>query len=73
VPRPHIHPKSVFIDLNKVDSETADRIRREIKKRERSRKSKGRKPVDYGIAKDQFFQILDKASQPIDNKGDKGE
>lgn len=66
VPERHIHPKSVFIDLSKVDKETASNIRREIKKSEKTRRNKrGNKPIDYGIKKEQFYQILDKASKPI--------
>lgn len=32
-------------------------------------KTKGKKkPIDYGVTQNQFHQILDKASQPINNK-----
>lgn len=31
----------------------------------KTRSKKLNKPIDYGVTKEQFYQILDKASQPI--------
>jgi hypothetical protein len=63
VPERHVHPKSIFIDTSKADKDTAAHIKKATKK-------KGKEPIDYGITKEQFYQILDKASQPV-NKEDK--
>lgn len=45
---------------------------KEIKYSEVANKGLGRKKktIDYGISKKQFYAILDKASQPIDKKGE---
>jgi hypothetical protein len=49
VPERHVHPKSVFIDSSKKMKGT---------------KKKGEEPIDYGITKEQFYDILNRASQP---------
>jgi len=73
VPGRHIHPRSVLLDLSKVDEDTASRIRRVIEKHKKKVVTrKGREPVDYGVTKEQFYQILDKASQPIKKKDTNG-
>lgn len=67
-PSRHIHPKSVFIDLSEVDKRTANRIRKAIERNKGkiTKQTKGREPLDYGITEEQFTNILDKASQPIE-------
>ena len=47
------------------------------KKQQKSKFIRGHKrskePIDHGITKDQFYEILDKASQPIEKpKSDSG-
>lgn len=65
VPERHIHPKSVLIDLSNVDGDTASHIRKVIEKHKgKTITRKGKEPVDYGITKEQFFDILNRASQP---------
>lgn len=71
VPERHIHPKSVLIDLSKVDKDTASHIRKVIERHKgKAVTQKGREAFDSSITKEQFYQILDKASQPIKKKGD---
>jgi hypothetical protein len=71
VPERHIHPKSVLVDLSHIDESTASRIREVIDKHKgRIKAKKGKEPIDYGITKEQFYQILDKASQPIEKRDD---
>jgi hypothetical protein len=38
-------------------------------KRKRIIGPRGKEPIDYGVTKKQFFEILDKASQPTKNGG----
>lgn len=69
VPERHVHPKPVFIDLSKVDKNTAARIRKVMKRSKLKvvKKSNVGKPVDFGITESEFYSILDKVSQPTKN------
>jgi hypothetical protein len=66
VPGRHIHPRTVLVDLSKVDKDTATNMRKIIEKNKgKVVEKKGKEPIDYGVTKEQFYEILDKASQPI--------